>query len=98
MEYRFEMQQNLRFEVYDIDTPTSKLVEQDSIGFVECTLAQIVSAGGGGLTLTLTSMEPKEKDVEDSPKAKEKDKSTGTIILVAEELAELKDEARLQHS
>ncbi|CAG7721403.1 unnamed protein product [Allacma fusca] len=89
MDYHFEMQQNLRFEVYDIDKPTSKLMEHDSIGYMECTLAQIVSAGALGYTTSLVDMET----YEDSPSKSVK--SPGMIILIAEELSALKDEMHL---
>jgi len=38
MEYRFEEQQSIRFELYDVDKPEAKLQDQDFLGFVECTL------------------------------------------------------------
>ena len=79
-----------RFEVYDIDKPNAKLEEQESIGSVECTLAQIVSAGQSGLSLTL--QEETEDDEDESPTHKAEKKSPGTIILIAEELSALKDE------
>ena len=81
MEYRFEQMQMLRFEVYDIDDADGVLDEQDSIGFLECTVANIVAAGAKGFIHTLESDEIGAK--------------TGTIILIAEELASLKDEVQL---
>lgn len=38
MEYRFEEQQSVRFELYDIDKPSEKLTDHDFLGFAECTL------------------------------------------------------------
>ncbi|CAG7826197.1 unnamed protein product, partial [Allacma fusca] len=55
---------------------------QDSIGFLECTVANIVSAGPKGYIKELESDEPGAK--------------TGTIILIAEELESLKDEVLLK--
>ena len=78
-----------RFEVYDIDKPTAKLEEQELIGSVECTLAQIVSAGQSGLSLEL---QEETEEVDESPSHKAEKKSAGTIILIAEELSSLKDE------
>ncbi len=46
MEYRFEEQQSMRFELYDIDKPTAKLSDQDFLGFVECTLVSLVYLPG----------------------------------------------------
>ena len=47
VEYRFEEVQNLKFSVCDVDN--FKEVEserkQEAIGYVECTLADIVTAG-----------------------------------------------------
>ncbi|CAG7677705.1 unnamed protein product [Allacma fusca] len=85
MEYRFEQSQVLRFEVYDIDDEDEEILDaQDSIGYLECTVANIVSAGPKGFIKELDSEEEGAK--------------TGTIILIAEELASLKDEINLKLS
>ncbi|KAJ9592629.1 hypothetical protein L9F63_015702, partial [Diploptera punctata] len=52
--YRFEEQQNLKFEVYDIDSSDPNLERQDFLGYCETTLGQIVSAGK--LTLPLLGL------------------------------------------
>ncbi|XP_054263178.1 copine-8-like [Macrosteles quadrilineatus] len=43
LEYRFEIQQNLRFEVYDIDSTSLSLVDHDFLGYCESTLGHLVS-------------------------------------------------------
>ena len=58
--YCFEQQQNLKFDMFDIDNPSSNLRDHDFIGSATCTLGQIVTAGGGGsgghgITLTLNN-------------------------------------------
>lgn len=45
LEYRFEEQQFLRFSLYDVDTDSPDLGQQDFLGYCECTLGQIVSSG-----------------------------------------------------
>ncbi|XP_069699446.1 copine-8-like [Periplaneta americana] len=52
--YRFEEQQHLKFEVYDVDTCDPRLEKQDFLGRCETTLGQVVS--GGKLTIPLTGM------------------------------------------
>merc|ERR1712020_638345 len=61
--YCFEEQQHLKFEMYDVDSHSNKLSDHDFIGSVQTTLGQIVSAGGGagsqgkGITLKLINKE-----------------------------------------
>ncbi|XP_069695299.1 copine-8-like isoform X2 [Periplaneta americana] len=43
--YRFEEQQHLKFEVYDVDTTKANLEEHDFLGYCETTLGQVVSSG-----------------------------------------------------
>ena len=45
MAYYFEEQQQLMFEVYDLDSRSNRLSDHDFIGRCRCTLGQIVSAG-----------------------------------------------------
>nr|CAD7201809.1 unnamed protein product [Timema douglasi] len=52
--YRFEEQQILKFEVYDVDVNDPSLDKQDFLGYCETTLGQLVSAGK--LVLPLTGM------------------------------------------
>jgi hypothetical protein len=85
--YCFEQQQNLKFEMYDIDNPSNNLSDHDFIGRATCTLGQIVTAGGGGsgghgITLTLSNPDFNG--------------NCGQIIIAAEELSMCKDELELQ--
>ncbi|ODM98412.1 Copine-8 [Orchesella cincta] len=89
MEYRFEEQQPLRFELYDIDSASHNLADHDFLGFIECTLAHIVAAGSQGLSQPLNP----NPYVTDAPSGKPDE--AGTIILLAEELASLKDEVNI---
>ena len=45
MPYRFEEQQPLKFEIYDIDSMSTNLADHDFLGEVVCTLGQIISSG-----------------------------------------------------
>ena len=63
---------------------------QDFLGFAECTLGQIVSAGYDGLSVPLTQNRSKYYPM--LPKLKKESK--GFIILVAEELTQLKEEVK----
>ena len=96
MEYRFEEQQTLRFEVYDVDNPKAKLADQDFLGFSECTVAQIIAAGSAGITIPLnqTTYTPSTPPAEGSGGGGGEG-SQGTMILLAEELASLKDEVSI---
>ena len=41
MDYRFEEVQNLRFSVFDVDNATATLDDDDHLGAIECTLAEV---------------------------------------------------------
>ena len=85
MEYCFEKIQQLRFEVYDVDSPNvTNLDAQDALGYLETTLAQIVSAGPEGLNINLNGV---------SIPAGQQDSK---IILTAEEIEPEKEEVILK--
>ncbi|KAK2194288.1 hypothetical protein NP493_1g12030 [Ridgeia piscesae] len=44
MDYYFEEAQRLKFEIYDVDSPSSKLTKQDFLGSMECTMGEVVGA------------------------------------------------------
>lgn len=48
LDYFFEIEQKLRFQVYDIDKPNGKLDDQDYLGYAEATLAEIVVSTRNG--------------------------------------------------
>ncbi|CAL8097154.1 unnamed protein product [Orchesella dallaii] len=92
LDYRFEIEQPLRFEVYDIDAPSANLENHDFLGYTECTLAQVVAAGYQGLSLPL--LQNKSKYYPILPKNAKISK--GSIILLAEELVQFKEEVTLK--
>lgn len=92
LDYRFEEEQSLRFEVYDIDNPSATLDLHDFIGFTECTLGQIVAAGYSGLNLPLTQKKGRFNPNKTSKPTKQN--SNGRIILTAEELLQFKEEVK----
>merc|ERR1712020_874824 len=81
--YCFEQQQHLKFELYDVDSHSNKLSDHDFFGGAQTTLGQIVSAGGGagsqgqGLKLKLSNPERMTANL-------------GEIIIQSEELSECK--------
>ena len=87
--YCFEEQQHLKFEIYDVDSQSTRLSDHDFLGSVETTLGKIVSAGGGagsqgqGLKLSLHNSERRGTNV-------------GEIIILSEELSDCKDELEIQ--
>jgi len=56
MPYRFEEQQLLKFEVYDIDSSSSNLEDHDFLGVAACNLGQIISSGKVGNSVTEPKM------------------------------------------
>lgn len=63
--YRFEERQFLKFDIYDLDSNSTKLSDHDFLGSAQCSLGQIVSSGqlkipltsGGGGTIIITAEE-----------------------------------------
>ena len=85
--YYFEEQQNLKFEMYDIDCKSNQLNAHDYIGSAICTLGQIVIGGGGrsgGVGIILPLSNPKYSG------------DCGEITVTAEEMLGCKDEIELQ--
>uniref|UniRef100_A0A3B4AM02 C2 domain-containing protein n=1 Tax=Periophthalmus magnuspinnatus TaxID=409849 RepID=A0A3B4AM02_9GOBI len=81
LDYFFEEKQNLRFDVYDIDSKSPDLGKHDFLGQVFCTLGEIVGSPASRL----------EKPLGGIP-----GKKCGTIILSAEELSNCRDCASMQ--
>jgi len=54
IEYRFEERQVMMFSVYDRDTASNNLQEQDYLGQMQCTLGEIVAKQSTGFTKILT--------------------------------------------
>ncbi|XP_043210499.1 copine-8-like isoform X1 [Amphibalanus amphitrite] len=79
--YRFEEQQFLRFDVYDVDSSSARLEEHDFLGRRECTLGELVSARVSELPL------------QGGPPS---GAQPATLIVHAEEMLGSKEEAVLQ--
>uniref|UniRef100_H3CBV3 Copine-8 n=1 Tax=Tetraodon nigroviridis TaxID=99883 RepID=H3CBV3_TETNG len=84
MDFFFEEKQNLRFDVYNVDTRSSNFSKHDFLGQTFCTLGEIIGSVGGRLerTLSLLNGIPGKK--------------CGTIIFAAEELSNCRDIATMQ--
>ncbi|RUS87953.1 hypothetical protein EGW08_004231, partial [Elysia chlorotica] len=76
IDYFFEEAQRLKFEVYDVDSPSRNLQQHDFIGWAEVTLGEIVGAVGGCVVKKLRSNLQGEN---------------GDIVLRAEELGSSKE-------
>ncbi|NWZ88452.1 CPNE5 protein, partial [Poecile atricapillus] len=81
LDYCFEERQNLRFDLYDVDSKSPDLSKHDFLGQAFCTLGEIVGSAGSRLEKPLTGVLGKK---------------CGTIILLAEELGNCRDVATLQ--
>ncbi|CAL8251641.1 unnamed protein product, partial [Arctogadus glacialis] len=81
LDYFFEEKQNLRFDVYDIDSKSPDLAKHDFLGQVYCTLGEIVGSPASRL---------------DKPLGGIPGKACGTIILSAEELGNCRDCATMK--
>ncbi|XP_020948182.1 copine-8 isoform X2 [Sus scrofa] len=81
LDYFFEERENLRFDLYDVDSKSPNLSKHDFLGQVFCTLGEIVGSQGSRL----------EKPIVGIP-----GKKCGTIILTAEELNCCRDAVLMQ--
>uniref|UniRef100_A0A674N968 Copine Va n=1 Tax=Takifugu rubripes TaxID=31033 RepID=A0A674N968_TAKRU len=87
LDYFFEEKQNLRFDVYDVDSKSPDLAKHDFLGQVHCTLGEIVGSPASRLEKSLGLFFPHRG----IPGRK-----CGTIILSAEELGNCRDCATMQ--
>ncbi|XP_028853361.1 copine-9-like [Denticeps clupeoides] len=82
LDFFFEEKQNLRFDVYNVDTRSSNISKhKDFLGQTFCTLGEIIGSAGGRLERTLSGIPGKK---------------CGTIIFTAEELSNCRDIATMQ--
>ncbi|XP_062400574.1 copine-9-like [Sardina pilchardus] len=81
LDFFFEEKQNLRFDVYNVDTRSSNLSKHDFLGQMFCTLGEIIGSTGGRLERTLSGIPGKK---------------CGNIIFAAEELSNCRDIATMQ--
>uniref|UniRef100_A0A3Q2DD77 Copine Vb n=1 Tax=Cyprinodon variegatus TaxID=28743 RepID=A0A3Q2DD77_CYPVA len=81
LDYFFEEKQNLRFDLYDVDSKSPDLSKHDFLGQMFCTLGEIVGSPASRLEKPLGGITGKK---------------CGTIILTAEELSNCRDSATMQ--
>ncbi|XP_053717692.1 copine-8 isoform X2 [Synchiropus splendidus] len=81
LDYFFEERQNLRFDLYDVDSKSANLSKHDFLGQAQCTLGEVVGSLGSRL----------EKPLGGIP-----GKKCGTIIVKAEELNNCRESVMLQ--
>ncbi|XP_002732170.1 copine-8-like, partial [Saccoglossus kowalevskii] len=80
LDYFFEERQELKFELYDVDSKSKDLRKHDFLGAATCALGAIVGSNGGRMTLPLSGLA----------------KNAGTIILQCEELSDCRDLVTMQ--
>ncbi|KAM7422248.1 hypothetical protein PAMA_010358 [Pampus argenteus] len=81
LDYFFEEKQNLRFDLYDVDSKSPDLSKHDFLGQTFCTLGEIVGSPASRLEKPLGGISGKK---------------CGTIVLSAEELSNCRDSATMQ--
>uniref|UniRef100_A0A671TZL3 Copine VIII n=1 Tax=Sparus aurata TaxID=8175 RepID=A0A671TZL3_SPAAU len=81
LDYFFEERQNLRFDLYDLDSKSDNLSKHDFLGQAFCTLGEIVGSLGSRLEKPLIGIPGKK---------------CGTIIVRAEELSNCRESVMLQ--
>uniref|UniRef100_A0A3B4DF72 C2 domain-containing protein n=1 Tax=Pygocentrus nattereri TaxID=42514 RepID=A0A3B4DF72_PYGNA len=90
LDYFFEERQNLRFDLYDVDSKSTNLSKHDFLGQAYCTLGEIVGSLGSRLEKPLgCGLSP--LCVEGIP-----GKKCGTIIVKAEELSNCRESVMMQ--
>ncbi|XP_030645887.1 copine-8 [Chanos chanos] len=81
IDYFFEERQNLRFDLYDLDSKSENLSKHDFLGQAFCTLGEIVGSLGSRLERPLAGIPGK---------------NCGTIIVQAEEVGNCRESVLLQ--
>ncbi|XP_072498051.1 copine-5 isoform X12 [Notamacropus eugenii] len=61
LDYFFEEKQNIRFDLYDVDSKSPDLSKHDFLGQTFCTLGEIVGSPGSRLEKPLTLLGTKEE-------------------------------------
>ncbi|XP_039091263.1 copine-5 isoform X2 [Hyaena hyaena] len=101
VDYFFEEKQNLRFDLYDVDSKSPDLSKHDFLGQAFCTLGEIVGSPGSRLEkpLTIGAFSLNSRTGKPMPAVANggvPGKKCGTIILSAEELSNCRDVATMQ--
>ncbi|KAL7865055.1 hypothetical protein AOLI_G00164750 [Acnodon oligacanthus] len=81
LDYFFEEKQNLRFDVYNVDSRSSNISKHSFLGQTFCTLGEIIGSAGARLERVLSGIPGKK---------------CGNIIFTAEELSNCRDIATMQ--
>ncbi|XP_061920583.1 copine-8 isoform X1 [Entelurus aequoreus] len=81
LDYFFEERQNLRFDLYDVDSKSANLSKHDFLGQAHCTLGEVVGSLGSRLEKPLGGIAGKK---------------CGTIIVKAEELNNCRESVMVQ--
>ncbi|XP_033889159.1 copine-8 isoform X4 [Acipenser ruthenus] len=81
LDYFFEERQNLRFDLYDVDSKSSNLSKHDFLGQGFCTLGEVVGSQGSRLEKPLVGIPGKK---------------CGTIIVKADELNNCREVVMMQ--
>ncbi|XP_019522977.1 PREDICTED: copine-5 isoform X2 [Hipposideros armiger] len=101
VDYFFEEKQNLRFDLYDVDSKSPDLSKHDFLGQAFCTLGEIVGSSGSRLEkpLAIGAFSLNSRTGKPMPAVSNggvSGKKCGTIILSAEELSNCRDVATMQ--
>ncbi|XP_004424259.1 copine-5 isoform X2 [Diceros bicornis minor] len=101
VDYFFEEKQNLRFDLYDVDSKSPDLSKHDFLGQAFCTLGEIVGSPGSRLEkpLMIGAFSLNSRTGKPMPAVSNggvPGKKCGTIILSAEELSNCRDVATMQ--
>ncbi|KAF6364265.1 copine 5 [Rhinolophus ferrumequinum] len=101
VDYFFEEKQNLRFDLYDVDSKSPDLSKHDFLGQAFCTLGEIVGSPGSRLEkpLTIGAFSLNSRTGKPMPAVSNggvSGKKCGTIILSAEELSNCRDVSTMQ--
>ncbi|XP_048203808.1 copine-5 isoform X2 [Perognathus longimembris pacificus] len=101
VDYFFEEKQNLRFDLYDVDSKSPDLSKHDFLGQAFCTLGEIVGSSGSRLEkpLTIGAFSLNSRTGKPMPAVSNggvPGKKCGSIILSAEELSNCRDVVTMQ--
>ncbi|TNN79668.1 Copine-8 [Liparis tanakae] len=69
LDFFFEEKQNLRYDVYNVDTRSSNLSKHDFLGQMFCTLGEIIGSTGSRLERTLSRVSEATESIECSPRS-----------------------------
>uniref|UniRef100_A0A8C1PA74 Copine 8 n=2 Tax=Cyprinus carpio TaxID=7962 RepID=A0A8C1PA74_CYPCA len=81
LDYFFEERQNLKFDLYDVDSKSTNLSKHDFLGQACCTLGEVVGSLGGRMEKALGGIPGKK---------------CGTIVVKAEELSNCRESVMMQ--